>query len=124
MRLVSSCHFLHTLHEDPDRRDFYIYYQTDEGKKAIFKTLMNMVSQVLPITKQKTLYKDPVDQGMIHSPKEKRGKHDCSVETFFARRGIPTLTTETPGRASLDVRGEVGRLAMEWLLQNVRKILE
>jgi predicted deacylase len=123
IKLVSTCKFLHTLHEDPDRDDFYLYFD-NEKKRHVFKTLIDLTSEILPITKQKTIYKDPVDNGMIYSPNEKRGKHDCSLEMFFIRRGISGLTTETPGTADLELRAEAGRMSMEWLLQNIRKILD
>jgi len=121
-KLVSSCKFLHTLHEDPDREEFYLYVSR-YGDRKVFKELVALAGTMFPILGQKTVYGDPVRSGMVKGSDSSKNKHRCSVEYFFERRGIPYLTTETPGQADLEVRAEYGRLAMEWVVQNVEKIL-
>ncbi len=121
VKLVSRCNFLHTLHEDPDRKDFYLYVSS-LCKTSPFKKLIQIAAEMFPITKQKTLYGDKVMDGMIIGNDDNKTKHSCSVEYFFEKRGIPYLTTETPGLADLEDRAECGRLAMEWVSENLEKI--
>lgn len=121
VKLVSRCKFLHTLHED-SREEFYLYY-SQYGDRSTFMDLVKLASKVFPILDQKKVYGDKLDAGMISQSNPRSRKHRCSVEYFFEQRGIPYLTTETPGLADLDARAECGRLAMEWVAQNLEKIL-
>ena len=96
-----------TLHEDPDLKEFYLYY-TDHKDLAI--DLRDKAAKTFPIFakkqrapiegEEKTLYDDRVFDGLIPLPHKRRG----TFEDVIFDKGIPYITTETPGAQALKKR--------------------
>lgn len=105
--------FLHTLHEDPDLKEFYLYYTHD---KELAEDLRKLASKYFPIYGKSNrepipgeLYKDKIHEGLIPLPHVVRG----GIEDKALGLGIPYVTTESPGKANLSRRIKFNEAAMK-----------
>lgn len=110
--------FLHTLHEDPGREEFYLYF-SDRDNSSMYDELVDIASRFFPILQQKSVFGDKVKGGKVDQYKPNVTKHKCSVEGYYYRRGLNFLVTETPGRADLSSRIEFAKDAMNWVISRV-----
>jgi hypothetical protein len=118
---IQSPRFIHSLHEDPDREEFYLYY-SDLGRKDLYSAFIETIaSNYLDVVEddeegghkiRKGLCRPtmPHDQG--YDPSEDRTFENHMLEQFY----INHLLTETPMKAKLEHRITVGRMAMEYVL--------
>jgi hypothetical protein len=104
---------LHTLHEDPDLKEFYLYYTAD---KQLAEDIRELASKYFPIYGKSSrepipgeIYKDKIYQGLVPLPHIKRG----GIEDKVLEMGIPYITTETPGKANLSRRVKFTKEAMK-----------
>lgn len=103
---------LHTLHEDPGQKDFYLYY-TDH--KEIAKDLCELGKKYFNIKSTETLRGDKVKEGLIPLPHVKRG----TIEDKIYDKGIPYITTESPGKENLNKRIEFNYNAIKMVIQQI-----
>jgi hypothetical protein len=100
--------FLHTLHEDPSAKEFYLYY-SDEGNRPFYERIVKKASEFFPVSKSDTVRGRYAREGMIpHSKLDMASKRDrCAIETHFKENlGAEYLTTEPPGQTPLKDRVE------------------
>lgn len=88
---------LHTLHEDDDLEEFYLYHTE---KDELAGDLRDLATKYFSVVKEGRLYDDLVMEGLIPLPHKRRGTIEDRVYDSF----IPYITTETPGKASLKKR--------------------
>lgn len=110
--------FLHTLHEDPAREEFYLYF-SDKNNPELYDELIGKAEQFFPILGQKTVFGDRVKGGKVDAYKPDENRHRCSIEGYYYRKGLNFLVTETPGQADLSSRVEFTSLAMDWVISRV-----
>ncbi len=85
----------HTLHEDPDMSSFYLYYTHN---KKLAENIRELASKYFKIhNKDGDLYGDKIVDGLIALPHKKSG----TIEDRMLEYGVPSITTETPGKVSL-----------------------
>jgi protein MpaA len=111
-------HFLLSLHEDNGHDGLYLYH-TDDTKQQSCRQLIKAASGYCPIERSAKIYGDKVDDGLIcvsntdHSPKNYN-----SLEYYMKGRGVPYITFETPGAASLRKRVLAQIAALEYIIRN------
>jgi len=96
--------FLCTLHEDPDLHSFYAYYTKHKELAEDLRELASKHFSIYgkdkrdPIDGEKQeLYNDKIYDGLIPLPHTQRG----GIEDILIDKGVPYITTETPGKALL-----------------------
>jgi hypothetical protein len=111
--------FLHTLHEDPDLKEFYAYYTHD---KQLAEDVRELASKYFPIYGKSSrepipgeIYKDKIYEGLVPLPHIKRG----GIEDKVLEMGIPYMTTETPGKANLSRRVKFTKEAMKLTMHSI-----
>lgn len=99
--------FLCTLHEDPSLHSFYLYYTKHKELAEDLRSLAQKYFSIYgkdkrdPIDGEKQeLYNDKVYDGLIPLPHTRRG----GIEDIIYEKGVPYITTETPGKALLKDR--------------------
>jgi predicted deacylase len=101
--------FLCTLHEDPDLRDFYLYYTKH---KELAEELRSLAKKHFSIHPDGELYQDKVHDGLIALPHTRRG----GIEDLLMDKGVPYVTTETPGKALWKDRVEFNAKAIRLII--------
>ena len=104
---------LHTLHEDPDSRSFYVYYthhrRLAEGMRD------DVAKRFFPIHDKPEVYGDKSYEGLVPPPHTKRNTvEDRALEENM----VPYITTETPGRALLKSRAKCNRDIMKYVIHS------
>jgi predicted deacylase len=103
---------LHTLHEDPEVKDFYLYYTDD---RLLAEDIRGLASKFFSISREEEMYNDKMREGLIPLPHVKRG----SIEDKMLEMGIPYITTETPGKTNLSRRVDFNKDVMKLVIQNL-----
>lgn len=101
--------FLHTLHEEPHLKEFYLYYTHHKRLAEDLKTIAE---------KQFKIYKpsDKIHEGFISLPHEIHGSIE---EKLFVEHEVPYIATKTPGRCAMDKRIKYNKEAIKWIIHNV-----
>lgn len=108
---------LHTLHEDPDLKTFYLYYTHHKELAEDLRELAKKYFNIFPKDSRQpleaeanTVYKDKIYDGLIPLPHVVRGtiEDKCLIE-----KAIPYITTESPGKVDLKKRINFNRDAIK-----------
>ena len=95
--------FTLSLHEDDSVDGFYVY-----GGKMIEKQQLTMIADMLtkylPPIEDGEIYGDPVFKGVVEANNEDKPKHYKSLEFYFDKIKIPTVTVEISGSLPLEKR--------------------
>lgn len=114
---------LHTLHEDLDLKTFYLYYThhtslakglRDEVAKKYF-TIFGSEERKPKPGEDHELYSDKVYEGLIPLPHTKRNTVE---DRILEQCGVPYITTETPGKATLRSRALCNRDIMKYVIHS------
>lgn len=108
----------HTLHEDPDLKTFYLYYT---HHKELAEDLRELATKYFDIFKkgeilgknEKQGQGDNVNDGLISMPHVVRGSIE---DKFLIERGIPYITTESPGKIDLKKRAEFNKNVIKMVI--------
>ncbi len=107
--------FLHTLHEDPEAKEWYMYHTEEKVLAEDLRDLAKKYFKIFdgknkhPLTgEQDTIYDDKIYEGLIPLPHTRRGTIEDKIYDFH----IPYIVTETPGQESLQKRIDFNRNAM------------
>lgn len=118
---VMSPRFIHSLHEDPDREKFYLYY-SDPNREDCYKTFIETVAgNYLDVVEDDKEGGHPIVNGLCRPPMPRDPEYDTSEDRTFENNMLENfyihhLLTETPMKAKLEHRIKVGRMAMEYVL--------
>lgn len=106
---------LHTLHEDPDLKAFYLYYTHHKELAEDLRELATKYFDIFQKGERTSVEEtegqgDKVLNGMIPLPHVVRGtiEDKCLIE-----RAIPYITTESPGKIDLKKRTEFNKNAIK-----------
>lgn len=100
--------FLHTLHEDNSRSGFYVYYTDDKRRWLAEECVRCAQGHFLPINSHHVAYDGivkmygglvPYNFGLYPPP-----SMGCPLEDRWLKKGIHSITTETPIQAGLHNR--------------------
>lgn len=98
---------LHTLHEDFERKEFYLYI-LEHKESGVAKKIIKLAKQFFPIYKKRLIEGCVAKDGEITyrlNKKLRTMKVEGSLENWAFRRGTPlVLATETPIQTSLTKR--------------------
>lgn len=84
-----------SLHEDHGHDGIYMYYADVDESEC--KSMLQSLSKIIPIVKNKTVYGDTVEDGMIYiTLKNEDPKHAYSLENAVQSLGVAQITFETP----------------------------
>ncbi len=107
---------LHTLHEDPGLKTFYLYYTHHKELAEDLRELATKYFKIYgrderePLEKDHKLYGDRVYDGLIPLPHEITGTIEDKV---LMEKFIPYIVTESPGKAKLKDRAEFNKNAIK-----------
>lgn len=106
------------VHGDVDKSELYCYEHKSENLPSIAEKSLIENDTLIPYLKTKTIYKIPVNNGVIIPPKE-----DIGIEGFLEKLGIQySLTLELPGKLDGQRRAEGGVAIINSLLKNFEEI--
>jgi hypothetical protein len=104
---------LHTLHEDPDLKNFYLYYthhiELAKDLRELAKKYFNIL-QKGEITCKNEAKGDKVIEGIIPPPHIVRGTIE---DKFFIEKAVQYITTESPGKIDLKKRTKFNENAIK-----------
>lgn len=110
-----NIHFFHSMHEDPDERNFYAYGY-EKNTEKIYRDIVKFGGRFFPINNKKKIYGDVADKGLILNIK------DGSLEQRLTNDGVPyVICTETPGKQPFSERVEANARMMKKVIQFCNK---
>jgi hypothetical protein len=111
-----------SLHEDRGHGGIYLYHaDVDED---ICRDILTRCAEIIPITKEKTVYGDKCDNGMIYIElKNTDPKHAHSLENTLQSLGIGQITFETPALAELSKRIGSHALMIQKVIENFNDLV-
>lgn len=99
--------FLHTLHEDRDQKNFYLYGYGGKNED-IYRGMISRAGSFFDIEPHKVIEGDKASGGLILD-----GQMRCEFESRMVKDGVPfVMTSETPVRQPLIDRVECGKALM------------
>lgn len=106
---------LHTLHEDPDLKMFYLYYTHHKKLAEDLRELATRYFDILQKGERTSVDEnegqgDKVINGMVSLPHVVRGTIE---DKFLIEKAIPYITTESPGKIDLKKRIEYNKNAIK-----------
>jgi len=106
------------IHGDTGKSECYIYEHKSESLPSIAEKALLENDNLIPYLKTKTIYKIPVNNGVIIPPKE-----DIGIEAFLEKLGVQySLTLELPGKCDGQKRAEGGVAIINSILKNFKEI--
>lgn len=106
------------IHGDTGKSEVYCYEHKSENLPSIAEKALLENDNLLPYLKTKTIYKIPVNNGVIIPSKE-----DIGIEAFLERLGIQySLTLELPGKFDGQKRAEGGVAIINSILRHFKEI--
>ena len=106
------------IHGDTGKSEVYCYEHKSENLPSIAEKALIENDNLLPYLKTKTIYKCPVNNGVIAPLKE-----DIGIEAFLEKLGIQySLTLELPGKFDGQKRAEGGIAIINSILKNYKEI--
>ena len=103
----TSADMILDIHGDTGKEQVYMYEHKPENLPSIAEKVLTENDILIPYLKQKTIYKIPVNNGVILPP-----KCDVGIEGFMEKLGVEyTMTLELPGNFDGQKR-MVGGIAM------------
>lgn len=113
---------LHTLHEDPGLKSYYCYYTHHKELAEDLKTLAKKYFDIYNKSHrppeeddENKLYGDEIIDGLIPLP---HGITGTLEDKFLLHRGVPYITTESPGKMPLRKRIEFNKNAIKMTIQS------
>ncbi|KKP69760.1 hypothetical protein A2X44_04785 [candidate division CPR3 bacterium GWF2_35_18] len=90
--------FFHALHDDCDEKYFYLYAY-NKNNEAIYRKIVNKVSQFFPIRHMKKMYGKVASQGIFMDHEDGSFEHKMYLEhTPYS------ICTEIPGKTKTDLK--------------------
>jgi predicted deacylase len=106
------------LHGDTGKDTVYCYEHKSENLPSIAEKALIENDNLLPYLRTKTIYKCPVNNGVIAPLKE-----DIGIEGFLEKLGVQySLTLELPGKFDGQKRAEGGIAIINSILKNFKEI--
>jgi len=107
--------FFHALHEDLDKKQFYIYL-FETHKELIYNQILKLAKKHIPLDLDNKIYKDKSDHGLIIN------EHDGSFEDYMFLHNTPfSMCTETPGKQKLEKRIKLNIEIMNLIIKYCEK---
>ncbi len=103
---------LHTLHEDPGMRSFYVYYT---HTKEMAEDIRDLAKKYFKIYGDESIRGDRVHEGLVPLPHVVRG----TIEDRFLAGNVPYITTETPGKELLIKRIRFNKEVMKTVINSL-----
>jgi len=105
------------VHGDTGKEKVYCYEHKSENLPSIAKKALIETDNLLPYLKTKTIYKIPVNNGVIIPPKK-----DIGIEAVLEKLGVQySLTLELPGKFDGQKRAEGGVTIINSILKNFKE---
>lgn len=106
------------LHGDSSKEGFcYAYEHKSENLPSITEPALIENDNLIPYARTKTIYKIPVNNGVITPP-----KYDIGIEGFMEKLGVSyTITLELPGKYDGQKRAEGGVAIINSILKNFKE---
>jgi hypothetical protein len=93
-KFPSSANLILDIHGDTGKEQVYMYEHKPENLPSIAEKVLIENDNLIPYLKQKTIYKIPVNNGVIIPP-----KCDIGIEGVMEKLGVEyTMTLELPGK--------------------------
>jgi len=110
--------FLFSLHEDGTAGGYYVY-----GSKIVPNRLLKKITSILnkhldPVPDGE-IYGDKVKDGIVVQNNEEKPKHYKSMEYYFEKNGIPSITVEIPSDLPLKKRKLIYKKLIEEIVNFV-----
>jgi predicted deacylase len=106
------------LHGDTGKDQIYCYEHKSESLPSIAEKALIENDNFIPYLKTKTIYKIPINNGVIIPPKE-----DIGIEAFLEKLGVQySLTLELPGKYDGQKRAEGGIAIINSILKNFKEL--
>jgi hypothetical protein len=106
------------IHGDTGKSEVYCYEHKSDNLPSIAEKALIENDNLLPYLKTKTIYKVPVNNGIIIPPKE-----DIGIEGFLEKLGIQySLTLELPGKFDGQKRAEGGIAIINSIIRNFKEV--
>lgn len=117
-----SLTLLLSLHEDSGHGGIYLYHaDVDED---VCREIIDRCSKILPIVKEKTVYGDKCDDGMIYiSVKNSDPKHAYSLENTLQSLGVSQITFETPALGEFSKRKGLHSFMIQQVIDNFESLI-
>lgn len=116
---------LHTLHEDPELKQFYLYYThhedlaegiRDMAKYKGFQIFNKEHRSPIEGEERNSSVKDKIKNGIIPLPHTARNSlEDLALNKY----NIPYITTETPGKLHLKKRVDFNKDIIKYVIHNI-----
>jgi predicted deacylase len=106
------------IHGDTGKDQVYCYEHKAESLPSIAEKVLIENDNLLPYLKTKTIYKIPVNNGVIVPP-----KYDIGIEGFLEKLGVQySITIELPGKCEGQKRTAGGIAIINSILKNFKEI--
>jgi predicted deacylase len=106
------------LHGDTGKSEVYCYEHKSENLPSIVEKALIENDNLIPYLKTKTIYKIPVNNGVIVPPKE-----DIGIEAVLEKLGVQySITLELPGKFDGQKRAEGGIAIINSILKNFKEL--
>jgi len=106
------------IHGDTGKEQVYMYEHKSENLPSIAEKVLIENDKLIPYLKQKTIYKIPVNNGVIIPP-----KYDVGIEGVMEKLGIEyTMTLELPGKYDGQKRAEGGIAIINSILKYFKEV--
>jgi predicted deacylase len=105
------------IHGDTGKDSVYAYEHKSDNLPSIAEKALVENDLLLPYLKTKTIYKLPLNKGVITPP-----KYDIGIEGFMEKLGVTyTITLELPGKFDGQKRAEGGVAIINSILKNFKE---
>lgn len=105
------------IHGDTGKNQTYCYEHKSENLSSIAEKALLENDNLLPYLRTKTIYKCPINNGVIIPPKE-----DIGIEAFLEKLGVQySITLELPGKYDGQKRAEGGVAIINSILKNFKE---
>lgn len=105
------------IHGDTGKDKVYCYEHKAENLPSIAEPALTANNEILPFIKTKTIYKIPVNNGVIIPP-----DYDIGIEGYMEKLGIKySITLELPGKINGQQRTEGGIAIINSILKNFKE---
>ena len=113
-----SISMLLSLHEDRGHGGVYLYHAGVDTDAC--EELLAHCGKLIPVVSEESIYGDPCYDGMIEvSRTNSDPKHRNSLENTLQSLGVAQITFETPALADLDLRCEVHKRVIDYVINKI-----